>query len=174
MKWMLALGKALGLSFQEEKIDGLATEIEFLGLELDSIAMEARLPQAKLDILRDLLSSWQNKSYSSLTELQELTGYLQFVSQVIPTSRAFLHHAFHFMTSFTSAFSHRRIPKALHHDIEWWSSTALHWNGVHLISPSRESVHVYTDASGTKGIGGIFGSHWFSSHIPRRLSKRDI
>lgn len=48
------------------------------------------------------------------------------------------------------------------------------WNGVHLLTPSREKVHIYTDASGAKGIGGIFGLKWFSARLPRRLMKRDI
>lgn len=48
------------------------------------------------------------------------------------------------------------------------------WNGVHLLLPQRETVHVYTDASGTKGAGGVFGSNWFSIRIPARYAARDI
>ena len=48
------------------------------------------------------------------------------------------------------------------------------WNGVCLLQPSRHSVDVYTDASGTKGISGIFGLQWYASRIPRRYREQDI
>ncbi|KAG5734538.1 Integrase/recombinase xerD like protein [Termitomyces sp. T112] len=43
LNWALDLGSQLGLSFQPSKIVSPDTKIEFLGLELDSIAMEAYL-----------------------------------------------------------------------------------------------------------------------------------
>ena len=42
------------------------------------------------------------------------------------------------------------------------------------MSPTRPIIHIYTDASGTKGAGGIFNSSWFSIRIPRRYAKHDI
>ena len=120
--------------------------------------MEARLPVAKLDILRDLLSEWLARPTCSLQQLQELAGYLQFVSQVIPLSRAFMHHIFRFMSSFRASRSRRRIPGPLRRDLDWWRDVASSWNGIRLINPKRTEAHIFTDASGTKGIGGIFGS----------------
>jgi hypothetical protein len=46
---------------------------------------------------------------------------------------------------------------------------AVQWNGIHFISPKRKTIHVYTDASGTKGIGGFLGNKWFSKCTPQRL-----
>jgi len=55
----------------------------FLGLELDSKAMEACLPAEKLDYLRDLLDSWDLRSKCLRKEIQELMGFLQLCIQVI-------------------------------------------------------------------------------------------
>ena len=52
--------------------------------------MEARLPPDKLSYLTTLLSSWISRTHCTLRQLQELTGFLQFCSQVIPHSRAFI------------------------------------------------------------------------------------
>ena len=52
--------------------------------------MEARLPPDKLSFLLELLEEWRSISRCTLRQLQELTGYLQFTSQVIPMARAFL------------------------------------------------------------------------------------
>ena len=174
LEWAMALGTQLGLRFQPSKIEGPATCLEFLGIELDSRSMEARLPQAKLDYLMELLSNWQCHTHCILRELQELTGFLQFASQVIPTSRAFIRALFDFSATFPSPYSRRRIPSLAHRDIDWWSQFARSWNGTHFISPHHETVHIYTDASGSKGIGGIFGTHWFSARTPRRYRHRHI
>jgi hypothetical protein len=90
LDWIQALGTQLGLFFQREKTVRPCTHIEFLGIIIDSLAMEARLPEDKLLFLRNELAAWLSKSSCSLLELQQLTGFLQFASQVIPTSRAFI------------------------------------------------------------------------------------
>jgi len=64
--WIKNLGKDLGLSFQPMKTIWPMTCIEFLGLELDSEAMEARLPQDKLTYLCAYLLDWQSCSRCSL------------------------------------------------------------------------------------------------------------
>jgi len=63
LEWMLGLGHQLGLCFQPSKIEGPATCLNFLGIELDSIAMEARLSNIKLQYLQDLVGSWSWHSH---------------------------------------------------------------------------------------------------------------
>ncbi|KAK7040506.1 hypothetical protein R3P38DRAFT_2414491, partial [Favolaschia claudopus] len=58
--------------------------------------------------------------------------------------------------------------------INWWSTFSPAWNGILLLSPNRETLHIYTDASGSKGAGGVFDSLWFSTKIPKRYKSRDI
>lgn len=48
VEWVMGLGRSLGLCFQDAKTVWPSTCVEFLGLELDSVAMEARLPTAKI------------------------------------------------------------------------------------------------------------------------------
>ena len=88
--WIEDLGTSLGLSFQPVKTILPTTCLEFLGLELDSEAMEARLPQDKLIYLHTYILDWQARSSCSLRDLQELIGFLQFCAQVIPHSRTFI------------------------------------------------------------------------------------
>jgi hypothetical protein len=175
LEWALALGSLLGLRFQPEKVEGPSTCIEFLGIILDSIRMEARLGENKLSFLQELLASWSSRSHCTLRELEELTGFLQFVSQVIPYSRAFLRSLYDFQSSFhDNNFAQRRIARPAMRDLSWWSTVAIGWNGIHLIAPQRETLHIFTDASGTKGLGGVFGNQWFSARTPQRFRKRHI
>jgi hypothetical protein len=106
--------------------------------------------------------------------LEELTGYLIFCSQVIPYSRTFITSLFNFSASFSSQFSCHHISHAAHRDITWWLTYCTHWNGIHCISLKHPVIKIYTDASSTKGAGGIFGSCWFSISIPQHYNHRDI
>lgn len=174
LDWSLLLGHHLGLSFQESKVIGPATTIEYLGITLDSIAMEARLPADKHRYLLELLHLWRTRSHCTLQDLQELSGFLQFTSQVIPLSRAFLCAFYTFSSSFRSRNTRRRITSAVRRDLDWWLAVSTTWNGIRLLTPNRPVLHIFTDASGTKGIGGIFSASWFATRIPRRYRKHDI
>ncbi|KAF5379032.1 hypothetical protein D9615_006011 [Tricholomella constricta] len=174
VEWVTALGKELGLYFQDSKTVRPCTQLEFLGLELDSTAMEARLPPDKLAYLTDLLDTWASKKRCTLYELQALTGFLQFASQVIPKSRTFIRRLFDFSCTFTSPHAIRHIPKPAMSDIQWWHVFSAHWNGIMLINPSLPSLSVHTDASGSKGLGGIAGDQRFSARTPRRHRPCDI
>ena len=175
VEWVIALGQELGLCFQDSKTVWPCTTLEFLGLEIDSLAMEAHLPPDKLCFLRNMLVDWSARKKCTLLELQKLTGYLQFCSQVIPHSRSYLRGLFDFSSSFSTPRSSRHIPASAHADIRWWAVFSQLWNGVRLITPRKYSgIPVFTDASGRKGLGGVFGTQWFSSCCPRCHRDRDI
>ena len=150
------------------------TKIKFLGLELDSIAMEAQLPPDKLMFLQLLLCEWSSRQFSSLQITQELAKFLQFFSQVIPCSCSFLHHIIDFSTKFHSPFQRLHISRGVKADIHWWQTFCAPWNGVCLLTPLLPSVEVYTDASRRKGMGGVCFSKWFSAHLPCRYQDGDI
>ncbi|KAF9553331.1 hypothetical protein CPC08DRAFT_234793 [Agrocybe pediades] len=91
--------------------------------------MEVRLPAQKLAYLTELLDSWDHISSCSKLQVEELTGFLQFASQVVPTARAALRGLYDFSASFTSRFQRRVVPKPARRDIAWWKQFALSWNG---------------------------------------------
>ncbi|CAK5267110.1 unnamed protein product [Mycena citricolor] len=136
--------------------------------------MEARLPGEKIEYLHKLLNSWTHRTHARLQEVQELTGFLQFASQVIPTARAFLRGLYNFQNEFLTPFSRRRIPKCARRDLAWWLAFSADWNGIRFFAPHRPVIHIYTDASGTKGLGGHFGARWFAAHFPHRLLSEHI
>ena len=136
--------------------------------------MEVRLPDEKLTFLHQTLLEWVKKSTTNLQGLRELTSFLQFASQVIPHSCAFIHHLINFSTTFSSPFAVQHIPAYAHTDIAWWHTYTITWNGKCLIDAPYPTTYVYTDASGPKGLGSIFNTYWFSSRLPRHFYSRDI
>jgi hypothetical protein len=70
----MGLGRDLGLVFQNLKTVWPTTQIEFSGLELDLVAMEAHLPPDKLSFLRSLLYEWSVKCVACICLFNEGKG----------------------------------------------------------------------------------------------------
>jgi len=92
--------------------------------------MEAHLPMEKLDYLWKYLCDWQLRACCTLKEVQELVGFLQFCTQVIPHSRTFVWGLINFSMTFKSDFTLRYIPGYAHADILWWLAHTMAWNGI--------------------------------------------
>jgi hypothetical protein len=80
----------LGVPLAHDKFEGPATSICFLGLELDSLSLEVRVPPEKVHKSIELLNSLMLKHKVSLRELQSTIGALNFLCRAIRPGRAFL------------------------------------------------------------------------------------
>ena len=74
--------------------DVISTVAIFLGIEIDSNSMEARLPSNKLTRARSLMAAHLKNSSISYLELQSLVGFLSFAARVVVLGRAFLRRLF--------------------------------------------------------------------------------
>ncbi len=108
---MTALVEDLGFTIQDAKTIWPTLALEFLGLELDTDAMEARMPPDKIAWLGDLLADWRQRRTCRLRDLQALIGFLQFAAQVIPHARAFIRRLIKFSATFSSDFASRHTPQ---------------------------------------------------------------
>ena len=84
-----ALCEQLGLTINHKK-DVAGTTLDFLGLEFDTINMQARLPRAKLVKGENMLAAIQKRSSIPRDELEQIIGFLSFASKVVVPGRAFL------------------------------------------------------------------------------------
>lgn len=73
----------LGVPLAIEKQDGPATEIVFLGIPIDTVRQELRLPEDKLRRLLELVTQWSRKKACTRKELDSLIGTLHHDCQVI-------------------------------------------------------------------------------------------
>ena len=81
---------SLGVSLKEEKTTMANTQLVFLGIEIDTQAMEMRLPLEKLDKIKQSLDSMKYKRKIRLRELQSLIGLLNFACLVVVPGRTFV------------------------------------------------------------------------------------
>ena len=84
------LCKRLGLPLYPDKVEGPATCLTILGIELDSNMRQARLPTEKRDRIVALLEEWSTKRFCKMRELESLIGHLHHACKVAPQGRTFL------------------------------------------------------------------------------------
>ena len=59
---------------EESKLEGPSTCLTFLGIEVDTVALQLRLPSDKLANLKDILCDSIQRRTMSKKDLQKLTG----------------------------------------------------------------------------------------------------
>ena len=88
---LTSLCNTLGIPLVQEKLEGPSTQLEYLGVLLDTNLLEARLPLDKLQDLKLALAEWLHQDSGSKRELLSLIGSLSFTAKTVPAGRTFLH-----------------------------------------------------------------------------------
>ena len=154
----------LGAPLAEEKSEGPSVVLPFLGIEVDTEALELRLPAEKLLRLKTLLASWQGKKVCTKRELLSLIGHLQHACKVIKPGRTFLRRMIDLSTSAKELHHHIRLNLGFRSDLCWWATFLQRWNGVGMLATlghQTPQVTVLSDASGRWGCAAFCGSDWF-------------
>ena len=81
---MLLTLRNLCIPTAAEKPQGPCTCLEFMGIILDSVMMEARLPYHKVERILTSLDNFKSKKSCTLRELQALIGTLNVACRVVP------------------------------------------------------------------------------------------
>lgn len=161
----LSICKKLGIPIAPHKVHGPQAIMEFLGIILDSIKMELRLPQDKLCRIRAMVNRWSQRKVCTKRELLSLIGHLSHACKVIKPGRPFLRRLIELSTRAQELHHHLRLNVATRSDLGWWKIFLEKWNGVGLMSALSQGtpeIVVTSDASGTWGCGAYWKTQWFS------------
>lgn len=171
-----AVAAELGFTLSETKEEGPVHELEYLGIDFDTIAMEARLPQDKLDRLLQMLADCSERGTASHYDLEELCGHLVFAQSVVPIGKFFTRRLRDFMSSLTNfpRRMRRRLPVPAKHEVGWWTSFLPTFNGIFVIRPPLPEIELFTDASGKLGLGGYWGDVFFAEMFQSRQQHHPI
>ena len=153
-----------GLPIEPSKSVGPTTSLVFLGILIDSVKGELRLPEDKLTQLQDMISQWRGRKACRKRDLLSLIGSLSHACKVVRSGRIFLRRLIDLSTKATRLDHFIRLNAEARADLEWWHQFIGPWNGVSLLSTLTAQTPVaviYSDASGTWGCGAVCQSHWF-------------
>ena len=88
-KRVLGAATELGIIMKVEKTIGPCKELEYLGIVLDTIKMEARISEERIDEMVDLMKTVYASEKVSIRQVAKVLGKQNFITRVVPTSKAF-------------------------------------------------------------------------------------
>lgn len=157
---IIRLLRYLGFYVSWKKVSPPSQITTYLGIEIDSIAMELRLPEGKLQKMRSLLSQVNGLNHIDRKSLERLTGYLAHCSTIIRGGRLFCRRLYDLYKVMHSKNLKRiRIPAATKADIIWWHDFAEQFNGKAAIANPECEFPMYSDSS-FSGYGACMAGDW--------------
>ena len=143
-----------------DKTEGPSTCLTILGIEVDSVTMELRLPNDKLERLSGLLALWRGRMAGNHRDLESLAGLLQHARHVVHQGHIFIRRIYA-KTHHLKLHHFVRLNCECRADIERWYTFSRAWNGTSLLHP-----HCVTDPdeevwSGGWGCGALWKGLWF-------------
>ena len=145
----------LGLPLHPDKLEGPATRLTILGIELDSKNLQARLPPDKRDRIVSLLDEWSAKRFCKRRELESLIGHLHHACKVAPQGRTFLRRMIDLLCAFRRDDHPIRLNQEFRRDLTWWRELFQTWDGLSFFcTPTWAPLpdfQVSSDAAGSLG-----------------------
>ena len=152
MNKMVTLCETLGAPLKEEKMEGPTTCITFLGIELDSHSMVARLPADRKSELQPegALSKIRSKKKCTKREHLSLIGRLAFACRVVPDGRTFMRRMIDLSCTVKRLNRRIWITVEAKRDLDWWIDFLPSWLGsFQLLEPewcTSPGMELNTDA----------------------------
>lgn len=164
---VLDVGAELGVPWSWEKTKIPTQLLIHLGIGLDTSAMTAFVPPARLshtlDVIGTFIAEAEAKGGTTRPVLQSLIGKLSFVCRVFPPGRCFLNRLLSLLRIFGDAPS---IPVEawLLADLYWWQASLPKWKGISAIP--RSLFEEFADETfGTDACQDGYGGHWQGSYF---------
>jgi hypothetical protein len=154
----------LGIPLKAEKVEGPSAEIVFLGIVLDTVRMELRLPQEKVEDLKQLLAKWAKRKTCRKRQLLSLIGKLAHACKIVRVGRIFLRRMIDYSMKAKCLDHWIHLGTEIHADIGWWQAFLEAWNHramMHLPGWGvAAEITFASDASGHWGCGAAWGDQW--------------
>jgi len=163
---ILDLFQYLNVPVAPEKVEGPTTTLTFLGIELDTLQLEMRIPADKRQDLLRIIGSLLTHRSTTRRELVSVLGKLSFIARALPSGRTFLRRLYDLSKATVHKPKHSvlRLPEAACEDLSWWADALHAWRGRSFFlmdawTPSPD-LELQTDASGTIGYGAYYAGRW--------------
>lgn len=177
LNFFLCLCKTIGVPIAYHKTVGPSTCLSFLGIELDSVNMVARLPVDKLTEYKNTIQNLLLSPSCTLKDMKSILGKLQFATSVVSSGRPFLRRMYDTTIGLKKSYSKIKLVNNIKADLEIWYKFLQSYNGVTILSQktlkSSIKLHLFTDSS-KFGYGAVFGTHYLYGSFPPAWHKLDI
>ena len=117
---MLTLCNILNVPIKPSKVEGPTTSLTFLGINLNTITMEASITSERKQSLLQELSALHACNKCTKQELLSLIGKLSFSYKVLLAGRIFLRRLIDLSTTVKQTHHHIRLTADARLDMRWW------------------------------------------------------
>ena len=168
----------LGVPLNPAKELGPSTCLSYVGVELDTVEMCARLTREKMErVLREVNALLQ-LTWARVRLIQEFLGLLNWVCTVVRAGRPFMSRCFKLIGY---AEKHKvnvvKLGREFRLDLLWWKRFLREYNGrsffLELQWLNAEDMELEVDASGF-GAGGFWNERWFAFEFDEDLRSASI
>ena len=178
--------KNINFPVSMEKTFWATTRLSFLGLLIDTVSQLICIPIEKVEKATKLINNVLSKKNHTiqLHQLQQLTGFLNFLGKAVVPGRAFTRRLYAVEESANQKgmkkHHHVKVTAEMRMDLELWLVFLRHPNiyarkflDMNNCITSKE-VEFYTDASANDqlGCGGIFQQNWFVQQWDERFIRQ--
>ena len=153
----------LGIPLADDKIEGPALSLIYLGILINSENMTMEVTPERLSNTVSELRAWVNMRTCTKRQLKSLIGKLSFISKVVRPGRMFSRRLIDLSTTVEKMHHHISLNKNAKADLQWWLDFLPTWSTKSVIPQSlsifASDIKLFTDSS-DKGYGAIYGSAW--------------
>jgi hypothetical protein len=156
---MLSVFNNLGIPLNEKKTEGVTFCLQYLGIELDTLTMEARLPPEKVQRIISVLKHFLTLKRCTKQQLLSLLGHLSFAAKVVIGGRTFVARLIELSTCIKGLHDFINISQESKEDVWMWLTLLTNWNGVSVFHDNEfitnNDLALYTDSSSSVGFGAF-------------------
>jgi hypothetical protein len=169
----LAIFDLLGVPISTGKLVGPTTQLEFLGIAVDSDERICQVAPAKRKRLIGQLQIFARCSKVAVKRLESVVGLLQFVTNVVRPGKAFIARLRDSLRRAAGPMvSLGPVGKA---DAQWWLKYLPTWPGRSYLRPATEgqsnTANISTDAC-RDGMAAVMGTRWCQNRWDEAWIKR--
>ncbi|XP_076583733.1 uncharacterized protein LOC143319050 [Chaetodon auriga] len=160
----------LGVPISPDKTEGPKTSLDFLGITLNTVSLQASLPPEKTHRIALLISNFLLAHKCTKHQLLSLLGHLHHATRIIPQGRSFVSHLLSIASSVPSLHNYVTLDQTCKMELKLWFQFLSSWNGISFFYDNhvtaQEDMHLFTDAAPSIGFGGYYNGKWFSAMWP--------
>ena len=152
----------IGIIESEQKACAPATKNSFLGILFDTEKMIMEIEPDRLEEIKNLLELWFSKKTTTLKEIQQILGKLNFLCSTVRAGRVFVSRIINMLKD-TPVSGEVEIEQEFLKDLRWWYKFMEEFDGTSLIpdiSWKAPDVVISTDATLSTCGGWSDGEFW--------------
>ena len=150
----------LGFHVAYEKLGCPSKCVTYLGIIIDSVRMELRLPGAKLHKLIELIKSIEVQKRVSKKNLESLGGLLSHCAHIVKGGRIFCKNVYKLYKQLVNRnLRYIQLGDDVKKDLRWWKRFCVFFNGSRKIVKENYQYPMVSDSS-LKGFAVYLGSDW--------------